>query len=139
MKIHYLFALMPPINAQLIRLSLSKGEGRVRVQDDSSCTPHLNPLPSLRGEAKSCRLVKTAGIIRSRSATSRAFADNADDILPRARISAQVQFALPLAGQNACSCPPFFWMLLPSISARANDKKSPSDIAFPHPVPAGSG
>ena len=108
MKIHYLFALMPPINAQLIRLSLSKGEGRVRVKDDSSRTLHLNPLPSLRGEAKSRRLVKTAGIIRSRSVTSRAFADNADDILPRARISAQVQFALPLAGQNARSRPHFF-------------------------------
>jgi hypothetical protein len=74
--------------------------------------------------------------IRSRSVTSRAFADNADDILPRARTSAQVQFALPLARENVRSYQSFSWMFPLPTFARANDKKLQSDTVSQHPDPA---
>jgi hypothetical protein len=80
-----------------MRLSLSKGEGRVTVHHYMfGKTPHLNPLPSTRGEADPSKLREMSSI-RLRSVTGRVFANNADDILPRAKTSVPVRFALPPA------------------------------------------
>jgi len=49
----------------------------------------------------------------------------------------QVQFALPLAGENARSVD-LFPGCFRSDFDRANDKKSLSDTALQHPDPAGS-
>jgi hypothetical protein len=83
--------------SRFIRLSLSKGEGRVRVQHWPLRTPHVDPLPFTRGEVESYRRREMASI-RSRNVTGRAFANNADDILRRARTSVLVRFALLPAG-----------------------------------------
>ena len=99
-----------------------------------------NEVSSVGGEILRSKLLGDpfAIEIRSRNVTARAFADNADDILLRARTSAQVQFALPLAGENARSYRSFSWMFPPPTFARANDKKSLSDTAFQHRDLAGS-
>src|SRR5205823_14449045 len=76
--------------------------------------------------------------LKSRNAIGRAFRDSVDDSLPRARISEQVRFGSRPDCESARSGPAVSWKLLLLPFARANDRKSPSDIAFQYQDPGDS-
>src|SRR5215470_5378724 len=72
--------------------------------------------------------------IRLHSATDRAFADSADDILPPAKTLARTRSASLPAGEIAHFCRSYRGKLPQPTFAQANDRKSPSDIECQHQV-----